>query len=390
MLSPRGAVLVVFMTHGMVMAGWVSRIPYTKNKLAMSEGTLGLVLLAASLGIILSLPIVGGVINRSSSRRVTWLSGFIYASMLPLLMLMPSVPLLAIALFSSASSAAFMDVAMNAQAVEVERQTNRPLMSSFHGAFSVGNLIGAVLSWALIALQVGAFGHLIIFTVLSWFMLGGVTSLLLPDTQVNNKNDSPSPIFSFPPRAVLPLGLIAFCAAIGEGAMNDWAAVYLKDIVETSESSAVLGFAAFALTMTVGRFIGDYLIQRYGRAMMIQSGAMMASLGLVLAVLIPTAYLSIIGFALVGAGLALMIPIVFSVAGTLPDIPSGIGIASAASLGYLGFLAGPPIIGLLAEISSLRLSFIVVAVLLSSLVIITPYAMPPNITKPKIENIYNN
>ena len=386
MLNPRRAVLIIFTIHGMVMAGWVSRIPYMKNKLEMSEGTLGLVLLGASLGLILSLPIVGGFINRYSSRRVTWGGGIVYAGILPILILMPSVPLLALALFSYASSAAFMDIAMNAQAVEVERQAQRPLMSSFHGAFSIGNFIGAILSALLIAVNIGAFTHLFIFTILAWLLLSAVSSVLLPDDKSNKQDETSAPIFSFPPRAILPLGIIAFCAAIGEGSMNDWTTVFLKDNLATSESFATLGFAAFSLMMTVGRFAGDSLIQRFGRAAMIRGGAIVASLGLVTVILLPFPYISLVGFALAGTGLSLMIPIVFSVAGTMPGIPAGTGIASAASLGYLGFLVGPPMIGFLAEISSLRLSFAFVAGLLLFLITVIPYAIPDKLAKPIFEN----
>lgn len=386
MIKPREAVLIIFAVHGMIMAGWIARIPYVKDKLEMSEGTLGLVLLAASLGIIMSLPIVGGFINRYSSRRVTWWGSMAYATFLPFLMLMPSVPTLAIMLFIYASGAAFMDISMNAQAVEVEKQAKKPLMSSFHGAFSIGNFIGAILSSAIIYLDIDPVWHLVIFTVLAWILVNAVTPALIPDTQPEGDGgEKPSPIFTLPPKVILPLGIIAFCAAIGEGAMNDWTTVYLKDVLKTSEGFATFGFAAFSLMMTVGRFSGDYLIQRFGRVIMIQGGALVTSLGLILVVLIPSAYVSLIGFALAGAGLALMIPIVFSVAGTMPDIPAGTGIASAASLGYLGFLAGPPIIGFLAELSSLRLSFLFVAILMAVLLAIVPYAIPKHIVKPVFE-----
>ncbi len=382
MIKPRGAVLIIFAVHGMIMAGWISRIPYVKDKLEMSEGTLGVVLLAASLGIILSMPFVGGFINRYSSRRVTWWGSMAYATFLPFLMLMPSVLTLAIMLFIYASGAAFMDISMNAQAVEVEKQANKPLMSSFHGAFSIGNFIGAILSSLIIYLDIHPVWHLAIFTGIAWGLVNIVTPVFIPDTQHQTEADQSSPIFSFPPKAILPLGMIAFCAAIGEGAMNDWSTVYLRDVLATSESFAAFGFAAFSLMMTVGRFAGDYLIQRFGRVAMIRGGAVVTSAGLVLVVLIPSAYVSLIGFALAGSGLALMIPIVFSVAGTMPDIPAGTGIASAASLGYLGFLAGPPIIGFLAELSTLRLSFLFVAILMAVLIAIVPYAIPRKLAKP--------
>jgi MFS family permease len=181
-------------------------------------------------------------------------------------------------------------------------------------------------------------------------------------------SDDSSGVIQLPPRALWALGFVAFSGAIGEGAMADWSAIYLKDTVGTTEANAAFGFAAFSLLMTAGRLMGDTLVARTSRATIIRVGGALAGIGMMIAILFPQFIPSLIGFAFVGAGLATVIPLAFSAAGNRADVAPGAGIAGVATIGYAGFLAGPPVIGLLAEATSLRVAFVVVALLAFSLV----------------------
>lgn len=368
--NTRAAVAVFFGINGFVFSGWASRIPQIQDQLNMTEGELGLVLLGMAVGLIMSLPVIGGVVSRYGSARVTTVSGILYALILPLLPLAPLPVILWLVLFFFGSTTGFMDIAMNAQAVEVERRRGRSIMSSFHAVFSMGGLIGAGLSSLLIEMGVDIMIHLLLMAVIAVIVLAYMSQFLLQEAP--STADNKAPIFVLPTRALLPIGLIGFCSTIGEGSMANWTSVYLKDVVDTSASLAVFGFAGFSLTMTLGRFLGDAFINRFGRVNMVRAGGMLAGIGFLLATIASEPVLAILGFALVGAGLASIIPIAFSVAGNVPGIPSGTGIAGVATLSYSGFLAGSPLIGLLADATSLRVSMAVVAGLMLFMAALAP------------------
>ncbi|MCI0713811.1 MAG: MFS transporter [Chloroflexi bacterium] len=358
----RIAIAVFFAANGFVFAGWVSRIPEVQDKLAMSEGTLGLVLLGMAIGLISALPLIGGVVSRYGSHRVTTVAGIVYSLVLPFLSIAPVPIVLFGILYSFGVMTGFMDISMNAQAVVAERLHGKSIMSSFHATFSIGGMIGAALSSGLIALGLSILPHLILMSVISALSLLYVSRFLLEDDPQPDQDKAP--VFSLPSKALLPIGIIAACSTIGEGSMADWSAIYLSDTVNTSASLAAIGFAAYSLMMTIGRFFGDYLINRFKPVFMIRVGGAFAASGFTLAVLIPQPVPTIMGFCMIGIGLSTVIPIAFSHAGNMPNIPAGRGIAGVATLGYSGFLAGPPLIGLIADATSLRASFIVVAILL--------------------------
>jgi len=175
------------------------------------------------------------------------------------------------------------------------------------------------------------------------------------------------PVFSLPERALWGLGLIAFCSATSEGAVSNWSAVYLTQVLGTTASLAALGFAAFSMTMTVGRMVGDALCKRFAPVAIVRMGGLLAGLGLLAVVLAPSPAVAMVGFGLTGLGLANVVPMAFSAAGNIPGISSGAGIAGVATIGYAGFLAGPPIIGLVAENTSLRVALILLTVLSASM-----------------------
>ena len=371
----RWAVVAMFFINGALFANWVSRIPQIQDKLNLSEGELGLVLLGVAVGVLTALSLVGGMIARFGSRRVTVLGALALCVLLPLLAVMPGAAALWINLFLFGYAMSTMDVAMNAQAVDVERLFSKPLMSSFHAAFSVGGFVGAAMGSTMAGQGIAPEQHFLIASGIFMLVLLLTGPSLLP-APPRKETSQREPVFQLPPRFLWPLGIVAFCAAIGEGAMADWSAVYLSNIVGTDAGTAAFGFAAFSLTMTAGRLLGDRLAARFSPVLVVRVGGVLAAVGLLLAILLPQVIPALIGFAAVGAGISIAIPLAFSAAGNMPNLPEGTGIAGVATIGYAGFLAGPPVIGLIAELSSLRVALLLIMLLVGSLAL-TANALRP-------------
>lgn len=366
--SARIAVLMMFFINGALFANWISRIPQFQDKLTLSEGQLGLVLLGLSAGVLTALSLVGGLVTRYGSQNVTTAGALMLCLFLPLLAWMPNPALLWINLFLFGMALSTMDVAMNAQAVEVELLAQRPLMSTFHAAFSVGGFVGAAIGAGMATAGIEPTIHFIVASIGFLFLILVSRRNLLPHQVVSSDEDS-GPVFQLPPRILWPVGIVAFAGAIGEGAMADWSGVYLTDVVQTDAGVAALGFAAFSITMTVGRLLGDELTTRFSEVPLVRVGGLIATLGLLLAILMPQPIPTLIGFGAVGLGVSTVVPLAFSAAGRLPGISASSGIAGVATIGYAGFLAGPPVIGLLAEATSLQVALVLVAVLTASLMI---------------------
>lgn len=363
----RWAVLAMFFANGALFANWLSRIPQIQANLAMSEGQLGLALMGLAVGVLTALSIAGGLIARFGSRAVTAVGGVLLCLLLPLLALMPNAVALGVNLFLFGAAMSTMDVAMNAQGVDVERVLGRSVMSSFHAAFSIGGFAGAAIGAVMAYLGIGPTLHFVMAGAAFLLLILLAAPRLLP-VAPESEPDLSDPVFRLPARALWPLGAVAFCSATGEGAIADWSAVYLKSVVGTTDSIAAIGFAAFSITMTGGRLLGDKLAMRFGGATLVRAGGVAASVGLLLAILLPQAAPVLLGFAAVGAGLSIVVPLAFSAAGNVPNLSAGVGIAGVATIGYAGFLAGPPAIGLVAEATSLRVAMLLVLLLVGSLI----------------------
>lgn len=363
----RMAVLAAFFINGAAMATWVSRIPALQIKLSLTEGTLGLVLMGLSSGVLVGLFFAGGLAARFGSGKVTvWTGVLASLTLLPLAWANSSV-MLWINLFVFGMSISVMDVAMNDQAVMVEREAGRPLMSSFHGTFSIGGLAGALVGAGMAANT--------FFSPAVHFALVGV--VLIIAVWVSARSFLPSELepgeggaaFRLPERALWMLGILALCTAVAEGAMADWSAVYLNQVLLTSTSTAALGYAGFSATMTLGRFLGDSLLVHFRPKTVVRVGGIIATTGFGIIILTHAPWIAMLGFALVGLGLSNIIPIAFSTAGNVPGISASAGIAGVATIAYAGFLAGPPVIGLVAQQTSLRVAFILVGVMVASMIL---------------------
>lgn len=375
----RIAVLAMFFINGALFANWISRIPQVQDNLSLSEGQLGLVLLGLSAGVLTALSIAGGLVARYGSRRVTIIAAVILSVLLIPLPWMPTSFTLWLNLFVFGMALSTMDIAMNAQAVEVEARAARPLMSTFHALFSVGGFVGAAIGVGMASYDIEPRIHLLFAGILFGSMILLFQRHLL-DHVASEKTDEQEKVFQFPARPLLPLGIVAFAGAIGEGAMADWSGVYLSDVVNTDAGTAALGFTVFSITMTVGRLSGDWIAERYSAALLVRLGGLVATLGLLVAILFPTPIIVLLGFGAVGLGISTVVPLAFSAAGRFPGIPSSVGIAGVATIGYAGFLAGPPVIGLFAEATSLPFAFLVIVVTLMATLIVTGRALNTSAT----------
>lgn len=346
MRGERLAVSTLFFLNGAVLASWVPHIPAVKARHGASDTQLGVVLLGMAVGAMIALPLAGWLVGRFGSRAVARASAAAFCLALPLPILSPSLPLLAMALAVLGACNGLLDVSMNTQAAAVERRYGRALMSSFHALFSVGGVVGAALAGAVMSRGVGGLAHLLVAALTALAAAGAAAPSLLPS---DPEHERPGPMFVRPSGLLLGLGALAFLGLLAEGAMADWSAVYLHDTLAASPAIAAIGFAAFSLTMSAGRFAGDRLVDSLGAGRVLRVSSAVAALGLGAGLMLGTAAAGIVGFALVGLGIANIIPVLFSAAARVLGVEPGRGLAAVATTGYLGFLTGPPLIGVVAD-----------------------------------------
>lgn len=347
----RVAVATIFFVNGALIANWFTRIPDVKQRLALSEATLGIALLMTAVGALIAQPTAGWVIGRAGSRVVTMVLALLFCGAVVLLGFTPSLPVLMLVLAVLGACNGGLDVAMNAQAALVEKQYGRSIMNSFHGLWSVGGLSGAAVGGLIASRGVALAAHFPIAAGLAVIPMLLAFRGLVPDRGTPASHE---PTFALPPRALIPMGIVAFSGLVCEGAIGDWGAIYLREGLGSTRGLAATGYAVFALLMAGGRFTGDWLTMRFGAARLVRGGGLLVVAGIGLAVLGSTPWLAIAGFALVGAGVACSFPLILSAAARTPGVAPGTGIAAMATAGYTGFLVGPPLIGSVAEAVTLR------------------------------------
>lgn len=356
----RLGIAFIFFANGCGFGSWVPHIPEVRAALGLSDAALGLALLALAAGATVALPASGVLTARLGSRPVTRAAAVLFCAALPLPLLAPDFASLALALALLGMASGALDVAMNAQAVAIEERYRRPIMSSFHGLFSLGGLVGAVLAAGAIQLGLTPFAHLASAAALLGTGVAASLFALLPTAAASG-----GPILVLPRGRLVVLGLIALGGLMAEGAVADWSAVYLRDVLATDAAVAALGFAAFSLTMAAGRMTGDAVVARIGPAGVLGAGSALGALTLGAALVAGQPAAALVGFAGVGLGLANVVPVVFSAAGRMPGVAPGVGIAAVSTAGYCGFLAGPPLIGFLAELAGLAVGLGLVALALA-------------------------
>jgi len=361
-MSPsRLAVKIIFFLNGFVHANYFSRLPRIQDQFGIDNGVVGLVLLSSSIVALLAMPFTGWLIIRNGSRRISIFSCYFYCSLIPFIPWMPHLWALIILFFLLGISSGMLDVAMNSQAVMVEKQLEKPIMTSFHALFSIGMMLGAVSGSLFTKLGAGIFVHFAVVSGISLVTVFIARYYLVHDKPVQAPVEGPA--FRLPNAAMISIGVIAFCSMLGEGAMADWSTNYMENIAQADPALAPIGLSAFALAMTIGRLFGDSARVKYGDRNLMVACGLIAAVGLGCAILFIHPFAVIGGLFIVGIGLSAIVPIAYSVAGHTKDLPPGVGLAMVTTVGYSGFLFGPPIIGFIANWQSLRIALGLVMIL---------------------------
>ncbi len=361
-ISPRThriAIASFFFIAGICFASWASRIPNIKLQLGLSEAALGGLLFALPVGSMTSLPISGWLVSRFGSKRIMQITSLIYPILLIGIGYSNSIIQLACFLFLFGLFGNMMNISVNTQAVGVEHLYKRTIMASFHGVWSLAGFTGAAIGTLIIGLGISPLFHFIIIASLT------ICISLIAQRKAIEKDDNKagSTFFAKPDMVLLKLGLIAFCCMAAEGTMFDWSGVYFQKVVHAPASLITLGYAAFMCSMATGRFVGDKLVASFGKKRMLQASGIVIAVGLIIAVVFPSLIIATFGFLLVGFGVSSVVPLVYSQAGKSTKLSPGMALAAVSSIGFLGFLVGPPIIGFIAEAFGLQWSFTLIAFL---------------------------
>ncbi|TDO27223.1 MFS transporter [Sediminibacterium goheungense] len=356
----RLAVAVFFFMAGLCFASWASRIPDIKLKLGLSDAGLGAVLFALPIGLMLSLPLSGWAVTRFSSKTMVTIAAVGYPLMLVLIGTVSATWQLAAVLFCFGVFGNLYNISANTQAVGVESLYQRSVMATFHGIWSLAGFSGAAIGTFLIAQGIEPLHHFLLICIVSLVVVLLAQGYILPN---DKQPEQKQPLFAKPDAAILKLGLIAFGCLVCEGTMFDWSGVYFQKVVGAPKEMVTLGYTVFMATMATGRFLGDRLVTRFGIQRMLQISGIIISSGLAVAVLFPTIELATAGFFLVGLGVSSVVPLVYSAAGKSKTMSPGVALAAVSTIGFLGFLIGPPLIGFIAELSGLRWSFTIIAII---------------------------
>ncbi|MFE4539851.1 MFS transporter [Streptomyces scopuliridis] len=362
----RFAIAAVFCVHGAVTGSFATRIPWIQDHAVISAGQLGLALAFPAIGASVTMPLASGISHRFGSRNALRVLLALWTLALTLPSLAPNLVALCAALFVYGAASGLSDVVMNAVGVEVENRLDKSIMSSLHGMWSTGALIGSAAG--TLAAHLGSdarLHHLLAATVLT--VLGLLACQAVLDLRSTPEEDPP-PRFALPPKSALLIGAIGFCAVFAEGASLDWSAVYLRDVLDTSPGVAAASTTAFALTMAVARLAGDRVIDRFGAVRTVRTGGALAVVGGLLVVTAPQPVVAMGGFAFLGLGVAVVVPLAFAAAGRAGPNPSQ-AIAGVATITYTSGLIAPSAIGAVADATSLVVSFGLVTLLACGLMV---------------------
>lgn len=356
----RIAVSCLFFLQGICFASWASRIPSIQQSLHLSDAALGGVLFALPVGSMLALPFSGWLVNKYGSKRVATNAILLYGLTLITLGLASSTILLIAGLVVFGMAGNTANIAINTQAVGVEAKYERNIMASFHGLWSLAGFTAAGIGAFMIGNAIIPLNHFVIIAAVIIVGLALSFQYLLPDEQ---RSTTSNKLFVKPDKSLFLLGVIAFCCMICEGAMFDWSGIYFQKVIGAKDGWISAGYTAFMCTMATGRFIADRVAGKLGFKKTIQLSGILIGIGLTMATLFPYLISSIISFLLVGFGVSSVVPLVYSEAGKSKMMSTGQALAAVSSIGFLGFLMGPPLIGFIAGISNLRFSFAYVALM---------------------------
>jgi predicted MFS family arabinose efflux permease len=351
----------MFFVIGFAAGAWAPLVPFAKQRLALGDGALGLLLVSLGVGSIVAMPLAGALAARVGCRRVLVIAAMAACLALPVLATSSSVALIAAALFLFGVGIGSLDCVINVQAIAVERDAGRAMMSGFHALYSLGGFAGAGAVSALVGLS----APLLVVSLTVSILMALATAASAPGLMSRRADEHHAP-YVVPRGAVLVIGVFCFVIFLAEGSALDWSAVFLRSERHVAPAGAGLGYVAFAIAMTSGRLVGDRVVTRLGLRPVVVSGALVAAVGLAIATLSPGAVAPVIGYALLGAGCSNIVPALFTAIGRQSDMSEAQAVPAVSVLGYAGILAGPAGIGLVAGATSLTAALLAVAGMLAA------------------------
>ena len=360
-LTPRTrrmGISAIFFFYGLSYASWTARIPSIQQSLHLTDAALGGVLFGMPVGSFITLPFSGWLVAKVGSRKVVITAAFLYCSMLVCIGFSQTIFQLVLSLFFFGSFGNMLNISVNTQAIGIEAMYKRRILSSFHGVWSLASLAGASIGGYILGMGVPSGEHLLGIALFGTATMCICIPYLL---QEDVNRDKKRAVFVKPDKRLFVLGMIAFCSMMCQGAMFDWSGIYLKKVVLTDKALIGVGLTAFTISMATTRFIADWLTQRVGLRKMLLWSGLLPSIGLVLAVAFPNIITATLGFMLVGVGVSPVLPLLFSAAGKSSGMSPSLAIAAVSTLGFVGLLIGPPLIGFVAGATSLKISFLILA-----------------------------
>lgn len=358
-ISPSRATRLTFFIAGFITATWAVLVPYARINTGVNEATLGSLLLCLGLGALIAMPVTGLLTSRFGCRSVIVAAIALVIVSTPLLAMINNPLLLGVVLLFFGTGLGVTDCAMNIQAILVEKEAPAPLMSGFHGMYSFGGIAGAGLMTLLLSADLS-----VVTATLFIVLIVIVLALLSYPGLLTFANPKEGPAFAVPHGVVLTLGMVCLLVFLTEGTVLDWSAIYLTQVRDMPESLGGLGYTCFAIAMTAVRLTGDRVVKYLGQLAVVVGGSLTAAIGLALITFIPSWYLSLFGYVLIGAGCANIVPVMFSSVGQQSVMPQSVAVPAITTMGYMGVLSGPAIIGFVAHYSSLALAFSVITTLM--------------------------
>jgi fucose permease len=355
-VNARSAITAIFALNGFLFGTLFSRLPALRDRADLTHGQIGLLLLCSTIGLFVMQPVAGALTARLGSRRVVLLGALGYSLGLVPVALAPSAIALAPAFVLIGMGSGILDVSMNVQGLAVENRLGRPILASLHAAFSFGGLGGALAGSLAAAGDVGLEGHYICVAA-----IGAALAVLARRRLIEERDAGARRLWARPTRRLAALGALAFCVLLAEGAVNDWVALYFKEHLGTTSSIAAIALATFSLAEATGRLLGDRATLVFGASRLARGAALIAAAGFALVLAVKVPILAAVGLLATGLGIAVLFPLTLRAAAAQPG-GSGPAIAAVSSFGYVGFVVGPPLIGGIAEIVSLRAALLIVLV----------------------------
>jgi MFS family permease len=360
---------VFFFLSGFGYSSWAARIPSMQNKLHLNEAQLGAVLFALPIGLMMTMPLTGRLLSRFNSRSILFVGVLIFNVMLGIAGFSSETWQLAVVLFCFGSARNLFNISLNAQAVGVQAIYKRSIMTTFHGIWSLAGFVGAGLGYLMVNYNVYTSYHLLAVSIFMTIAAVVFYPELLHDKPTHSNEKKPW--FSLPDKHLLKFSLICFASMACENTMYDWSGIFFRKAVGAPKAEATAAFAIYMVAMTTGRFAGDRIVGKFGIRNLLRVSGILIFAGLLLAALVPHPLVAGAGFIFVGLGVSCIVPLVFSMAGQSKKMSSGPSLAAISTVGYLGFLIVPPLVGFVAQVSSLRWSFGIIGLLGAVIVYLT-------------------